>query len=42
MHKDVTGKLIKFFEDEHLNLNVKEKNAKKEIDEKVQEIKDEL
>ena len=42
MHKDVTGKLIKFFEDEHLNLNVKEKNAKKEIDEKVEEIKDEL
>ena len=42
MHKDVTGKLIKFFEDEHLNLNIKEKNAKKEIDEKVEEIKDEL
>ena len=32
----------KFFEDEHLNLSVKEKNAKKEIDEKVEEIKDEL
>ena len=32
----------KFFEDEHLNLNIKEKNAKKEIDEKVEEIKDEL
>ena len=42
MRKDVTGKLIKFFEDEHLNLNIKEKNAKKEIDEKVEGIKDEL
>ena len=42
MHKDVTDKLIKFFEDKHHNLNIKEKNAKKEIDEKAKEIKDEL
>ena len=41
-HKKIFFMITKAFENEHLNLNIKEKEVKKELDEKVEQIKIEL